>query len=117
MERDIDWEAEAAIPAHLLSVVQSQGLDGVAGIVTGRCPMFHNVEPVWPGANWPPREVRLDTEAEIARYATAIYLQADAGPAMPSGNVTSRTPDERMVIVAWYRNSRGEQLMAALASN
>jgi uncharacterized membrane protein len=115
MNRDIDWEAEAAIPAHLVPVVQSHGFDEVAGIVMGRCSMCHNAEPVWSGVNWPPRGVRLDTEAEIARYATAIYLQSGASHAMPPGNVTYMTTDERMIIADWFRTLQGEQRLAAFA--
>jgi uncharacterized membrane protein len=117
MNRDIDWKAEAAIPTHLVPVVHSPGFDEVAGIVMGRCSMCHNAEPVWSGVNWPPRGVRLDTEAEIARYATAIYLQAGASHAMPPGNVTAMTEDERGIIAYWYRNARGSQLMATLGAN
>jgi uncharacterized membrane protein len=114
MNRDIDWKAEAAIPTHLVPVVHSPGFDEVAGIVMGRCSMCHNAEPVWPGVNWPPRGVRLDTEAEIARYATALYLQAGASHAMPPGNVTSMTSDERMVIVEWYRSEKDSNWLMAL---
>lgn len=117
MNSDIDWKAEAAIPTHLVPVVHSPGFDEVAGIVMGRCSMCHNAEPVWSGVNWPPRGVRLDTEAEIARYATAIYLQAGASHAMPPGNVTAMTEDERGIIAYWYRNARGGQLMATLGAN
>jgi uncharacterized membrane protein len=114
MHDDIDWEAEAQVPAHLGSVVASPGFDDVAGIVLGRCSMCHNAEPVWPGIHWAPRGVRLDTEAEIARYATAIYLQAGTSHAMPPGNITQMTPEERHQIAAWYRSAIAPMRLAAL---
>ncbi len=115
MHRGIDWEAEAVVPEHLVPVVETAGFDEVASIVMGRCSMCHNAEPVWPGIHWAPRGVRLDTEAEIARYATTIYLQAATSHAMPPGNVTQMTPEERRVIAEWYRTELGVQRLAAFA--
>ena len=115
MHRGIDWAAEAVVPDHLLPVVETAGFDEVAGIVMGRCSMCHNAEPVWPGIHWAPRGVRLDTEAEIARYATTIYLQSGASHAMPPGNVTFMTEEERRVIADWYRTELAAQPLAAFA--
>jgi uncharacterized membrane protein len=46
--------------------------------------------------------VRLDSDAEIARHARDIYLQAGRSHAMPPGNVSFMTEDERRLLVAWY---------------
>ena len=115
MSQGIDWEEEARVPAHLLPVVESEGFEEVANVVLGRCSMCHNAEPVWPGINWAPRGVRLDTEAEIARYATAVYLQAGVSHAMPPGNVTAMPPEDRALITRWYRALRETPAPAELA--
>jgi uncharacterized membrane protein len=83
----------------------------------GRCSMCHNAEPVWPGVNWAPRGVRLDTEAEIARYATVVYLQSGASHAMPPGNVTYMETSERETISRWYRQMIDGQTATAIAWN
>jgi uncharacterized membrane protein len=70
--------------------------------VMGRCSMCHAAEPGWPGIHFAPKDVRLDSDAEIARHARDIYLQAGRSHAMPPGNVSFMTEDERRLLVAWY---------------
>jgi uncharacterized membrane protein len=70
--------------------------------VMGRCAMCHAAEPGWPGIHFAPKDVRLDSDAEIARHARDIYLQAGRSHAMPPGNVSHITDDERRLLVAWY---------------
>ena len=67
--------------------------------------MCHMAEPVYEGIHRPPLNVRFETDAEIAARASQIYLQAGRSHAMPPGNVTGMTPDERAKLVAWYRSS------------
>jgi len=73
--------------------------------VINRCSMCHSAEPVWPGIVHAPKDVRLDSDAAIAAHARLIYLQAGASHAMPPGNITEVTPQERAQIVAWYRSA------------
>jgi uncharacterized membrane protein len=76
--------------------------------VFSRCSMCHMAEPVWPGLFHPPRNVVLDTEQAIAAYAREIYLQAGRSHAMPPGNITEMTEEERALLVTWYEEaSRG----------
>ena len=72
-------------------------------IVLGRCSMCHAVEPVWDGIRRAPKGVVLETDADIARHAREIYLQAGVSHAMPPGNLTWIEPEERAQIVRWYR--------------
>ncbi len=51
----------------------------------------------------PPKGIRLDTDELIATHASEIYIQAGASHAMPPGNLTHITDDERAQIVSWYR--------------
>ncbi|MGB0507977.1 MAG: urate hydroxylase PuuD [Pikeienuella sp.] len=82
---------------------QAEGFEAVHDIMLGRCSMCHAAEPVWDGMLWAPKGVRLETEAEIALQARAIYLQAGLSHAMPPGNLSYMKPEERDQIVAWYR--------------
>ncbi len=80
--------------------------EAASDIVLGRCSMCHAREPVWDGLHWAPKGVYLETSADIARHAEAIYLQAGVSHAMPPANLTYMTPEERQVLAAWYRDAR-----------
>ena len=83
----------------------NQHFEAVKETVSARCSMCHAAEPVWEGLARAPKNVRFETDAEIAAHAREIYLQAGRSHAMPPGNVTDVTPDERKLIVAWYETS------------
>jgi uncharacterized membrane protein len=82
--------------AHFAQVVET---------VSGRCSMCHAAEPVWEGIVRPPKEVVLDNENAIALHARDIYLQAGRSHAMPPGNITDVTADERKLLTAWYESA------------
>ncbi len=84
---------------------QAEGFEDVHDIVLGRCSMCHATEPVWQGLHWPPKGVMLETEAQVAHHARAIYLQSGLSHAMPPANITWLEDDERAQIVAWYENA------------
>jgi uncharacterized membrane protein len=74
----------------------------VTEIVMSRCSMCHTAEPVWAGIGEAPKDIRLDTPDGIKLHAKLIALQAGRSSAMPPGNVTDITPEERQVLAAWY---------------
>lgn len=47
----------------------------------------------------------LSSEAEVLRYARAVYLHAGISQAMPPANITLMEPGERAVIIGWYRSA------------
>jgi uncharacterized membrane protein len=98
---------EAAMTPASLRFAQAAGFEDVHSIVQGRCSMCHAAEPFWDGILWAPKGVRLETEAEVAGQARAIYLQAGVTHAMPPGNLTYISAEERAAIVAWYRAATG----------
>ncbi len=83
--------------------------EAVSETILGRCSMCHAAEPFWDGIAHAPKNVRLDTEADIARHAREIYLQAGRSHAMPPGNVTFVEPEERALIVAWYESTIADE--------
>ena len=109
MFRDYDWQAEVVVPEPMQYIVEAEGYGEVHDIVMGRCSMCHNPEPTWSGMMWPPKAVRLDNDAQIALNARAIYLHAGLSHAMPPGNVTGMTDDERAQIIRWYRGLGAER--------
>ena len=101
------WQAEEPEEARgaELRFVQAEGFEDAYDIVMGRCSMCHAAEPGWDGLRHAPKGIRLETEAQIARHAREIYLQAGISHAMPPANLSFIEPEERAKIVAWYRNA------------
>ena len=50
----------------------------------------------------PPKNVVLETDEDIARQAREVVLQAGYSHAMPPGNLSNITDQERRAIVDWY---------------
>ncbi|WP_298984497.1 urate hydroxylase PuuD [uncultured Roseibium sp.] len=84
----------------------AEGIDDVMAIVPGRCAMCHAREPFYEGIHWAPKNVLLETKADIARAAKEIYLQAGVTNAMPPANVSFMEEEERRKIIKWYRGAR-----------
>jgi uncharacterized membrane protein len=76
----------------------------VQEIILSRCSMCHAAEPVWDGIITAPRGIRLDDEEHIRRNARLIGRNAGWASAMPPGNVTEMTGEERAVVAAWASN-------------
>jgi uncharacterized membrane protein len=69
--------------------------------IMARCSMCHMNEPVWPGVHGPPKGVLLDSPENIKLHAHLIEIQAVRSSAMPPGNITQMTPQERQIVAAW----------------
>lgn len=76
--------------------------------VQTRCAMCHTAEPAWPGLFEAPKNVILDNDVAIANHAKDIAMQAGYAHAMPPGNATEMTDEERALIVAWFREGSGQ---------
>ena len=71
------------------------GLVLLATALLSRCPMCHTAEPVWEGVYEAPKNVILDNDVAIANWGHEIAIQAGYSHAMPPGNVTEMTAEER----------------------
>ncbi|NVO57133.1 urate hydroxylase PuuD [Rhodobacteraceae bacterium B1Z28] len=99
-------EAEAQpLTSYEERFASAEGFEEAHDVVLGRCSMCHAREPVWEGILWAPKGVLLETEADIARNAKQIYLQAGVSHAMPPANVTYMEPEDRDAIIRWVRNA------------
>ena len=70
-------------------------------VVLTRCSMCHMSEPVWPGVHAAPNHVLLESPENINRHARLIEINAVRSDAMPPGNITGMTPEERLILAAW----------------
>ena len=96
-----DLAALGPAPARLAAAIARPSFAEVRDIVIGRCSLCHAREPLREGMPVAPKGVRLDTDEEIAAHAHDIYLQAGRGRAMPPGNITEITGEERAKLAAW----------------
>jgi len=96
---------DAELSTHEQRFASVEGFETVRDTVQGRCSMCHANEPVWEGIIAPPKGVMLETDAQIARYAREIYLQAGRSHAMPPANVSGMAAEERRLIVQWYERA------------
>ena len=106
------WRADApeAVETAALSPIEASYVaaphfEEAANVVRGRCSMCHAREPFWDGIRWAPKGVLLETDADIARHARQVFLQAGASHAMPPGNLTGMEEVERALIRDWYRGA------------
>lgn len=86
-------------------LVASMHFPAVRDTVLGRCAMCHAAEPSYEGVVRAPKGIVLETDTAIAAHAQEIYVQAGRSHAMPPGNVTQITPQERALLVAWFQES------------
>ncbi|BBP43883.1 urate hydroxylase PuuD [Thiosulfativibrio zosterae] len=73
----------------------------IAPIMELRCATCHAAAPTDLAFKVAPKGVELDTQAKIEQQVDAIYAQTIATHAMPIGNLTQMTPDERALLAAW----------------
>jgi uncharacterized membrane protein len=65
------------------------------------CTACHSAEPTHPAFAKPPRGITLDTIEGLRRYAKDIVAQVVTERAMPLGNETDMTDEERERLGAW----------------
>lgn len=82
--------------------------DAASLTVQTRCGMCHTAEPAWPGIYEAPKNVILDNDIAVANHARDIAMQAGYAHAMPPGNVSEMTDEERALIVEWFREGSGQ---------
>jgi uncharacterized membrane protein len=70
-------------------------------IVEQRCAPCHSQNPTREGFDTPPAGVVLDTREQIVDQVNAVEEQAVRTKAMPLGNVTGMTDEERRTLGAW----------------
>ncbi len=91
-----------------LATAQPVLADGISdaealAIVRKHCVMCHAVKPTHESFQNAPKNVTLETIAEIRKHAVAIYTQTVQTKAMPLGNQTAMTDDERSALGRWLR--------------
>lgn len=78
----------------------------VEDIVISRCSMCHGPETAWPGIAAAPKGIFLNDEVSIRQHARLIDIVSVRSDAMPPGNITDMSADERAIIAAWLADGR-----------
>ncbi len=73
----------------------------VQTIIHERCTVCHAEKPTFAGFQQPPGGLLLDTPEQIKAAAERIHQQTIATRAMPIGNLTKMTDEERGLLGAW----------------
>jgi uncharacterized membrane protein len=76
----------------------------VQTIVQQRCVACHSATPSFQGFATAPAGVMLDTPEMLRQHAERVYKQVVQLKAMPLGNLTKMTDDERAAVAAWYES-------------
>ena len=87
----------AKLPAYQGDVSDTEAMT----IVQTRCVTCHAMMPADRAMKEAPKGVRLETIDELKRYAAQIETQAVKNKAMPLGNKTKMTDEERAMLGAW----------------
>ncbi|HEY6894364.1 MAG TPA: urate hydroxylase PuuD, partial [Rhodanobacteraceae bacterium] len=100
--------AAAAALALAIVIAPTQRASGgdvaftdVQAIIAARCSTCHATQPRQEGIAVAPKGIVLETPAQIVANASGIRQQAVASHAMPLGNLTQMTDDERARLGAW----------------
>jgi len=96
----VAWLSGAG-PADVAPRADRVDIKAAHNAILTRCSMCHRHEPVWPGVHAPPKGVVLDDPDNIRRHAHLIEINAVRSNAMPPGNVTAMTAQERQILAAW----------------
>jgi uncharacterized membrane protein len=72
-------------------------------IVQKHCVMCHSVKPTHAAFQEAPKGVALETIADLKKYAKAVYAQTVQNKAMPLGNKTGMTEDDRAALGRWLK--------------
>jgi uncharacterized membrane protein len=95
--------AETVPSPQATLMMQSPHFRAASDVVQTRCTMCHSAVPGYEGISEAPKNVILDNDVAVANHAEQIAMQAGYSRAMPPGNLTDMTDDERALLVAWFR--------------
>jgi uncharacterized membrane protein len=110
----IAWLSAAGKPADdrvegpspsAAAFIGSTHFSAVRDVINSRCTECHSAVPGYEGMFEAPKGVRLDSDAAIGNRAEQIAMEAGFSTAMPPGNVSEITAEERALLVEWYREA------------
>ncbi|AXK80008.1 cysteine desulfurase [Pseudolabrys taiwanensis] len=109
--KNYGWTAPVAVGALMIAIFvtapRSSGGGAavsdaeVLAVTQKHCVMCHAAKPTHEGFTEAPKNITLDNIASLRQYAAQIYVQAVQTNAMPLGNETGMTQEERDALGRW----------------
>ena len=90
-------------PARQAASAKPVDFAAVKQVIDTRCVSCHADKPSFPGMAEAPKGVKLDTAERIRAQALLVHQQSVLAKAMPPGNLTAMTEEERMLLDRWFR--------------
>jgi len=78
----------------------------VLALMQKHCVMCHATKPTHESFREAPKNIVLETIAEIRKHAATISAQTVQTRAMPLGNQSGMTDDERATLAQWLKNQQ-----------
>lgn len=75
-------------------------------LVQKHCVMCHATKPTHESFQEAPKNITLETIADIKKYVATISAQTVQTKAMPLGNQTGMTDEERATLAQWLKNQQ-----------
>jgi uncharacterized membrane protein len=95
--------AAVLVAPRTQEAVDAPSFSDVKRVMDTRCVTCHAAKPSFQGFAEAPKAVRLDTTERIRAQALQIHQQTVLSKAMPPGNLTGLTEEERALLDRWYR--------------
>ncbi len=101
--------AAAIAPRSRAATTETVTLSMIRPVIKSRCTTCHSQNPTHIAFPAAPSGVVLDTDEEILAEALRIHQQTVVLKAMPIGNLTEISDEERALIDAWYQGRVQQQ--------
>lgn len=101
--------AAAIAPRSRAATTETVTLSMIRPVIESRCTTCHSQNPTHIAFPAAPSGVVLDTDEEIVSEALRIHQQTVVLKAMPIGNLTEISEEERALIDAWYQGRVQQQ--------
>ena len=88
--------------SHAFAVDDAEAL----AIVQKHCVMCHAAKPTHESFREAPKNIALETIADIRKHVATISAQTVQTKAMPLGNQTGMTDEERATLAQWLKNQQ-----------
>lgn len=95
--------AAAIAPRPAVTGAAALSLDDIRPVIAHRCTTCHSAAPTHLAFPAAPAGVMFDSDEQIVADAERIYQQTVVTRAMPIGNLTGISEEERTMIGDWYR--------------
>jgi uncharacterized membrane protein len=77
--------------------------DKLLALMRTHCVMCHAAKPTHESVREAPKNISLETIADVRKHTARIYAQTVQTSAMPLGNQTGMTDEERVMLGRWLR--------------